>query len=85
MLSSSKVPQPEFACQVTEQALLAASSAGVFRQVLAVHQQMLPIHVDLDVVDSLRAELVDDVQAHADVAHQDLHRRLGVLVLEGRA
>src|SRR5207245_8988840 len=27
-------------------------------------------------------QLVDDVQGHADVAHQDLHSRLGVLVLE---
>ena len=27
-------------------------------------------------------QLVHHVQAHADVAHQDLHRRLGVLVLE---
>ena len=27
-------------------------------------------------------QLVDDEQAHADVAHQDLHRGLGVLVLE---
>ena len=29
-----------------------------------------------------RAQLVDDVQGHAEVAHEDLHGRLGVLVLE---
>ena len=28
------------------------------------------------------AERVDHVQRHPDVAHEDLHRRLGVLVLE---
>ena len=54
----------------------------VLGQALPVHQQVLPVHVDLDVVEALRAELVDDVQRHPDVPHQDLHRRLGVLVLE---
>ena len=29
-----------------------------------------------------RAQRVDHVQGHPDVAHQDLHRGLGVLVLE---
>ena len=38
--------------------------------------------LSLDVVDALGAELVHDMQAHAHVAHQDLHRGLGVLVLE---
>ena len=33
-------------------------------------------------VDPLGAQLVDDVQRHADVAHQDLHRGLAVLVLQ---
>jgi hypothetical protein len=50
--------------------------------VLAVHQQVLPVHVHLDVVDPLRAQLVDHVQRHPQVPHQDLHRGLGVLVLE---
>ena len=54
----------------------------VLGEVLAVHDQVLPVHVDLDVVDPLRAQRVDHVQRHPDVAHQDLHRRLGVLVLE---
>ena len=54
----------------------------VLGQVLAVHDQVLPVHVDLDVVDALGAQRVDHVQRHADVAHEDLHRRLGVLVLE---
>ena len=66
---------------VSEQPL-GAEQGGVFRQALAVHEQVLPVHVDLDVGQALRAELVDDVQGHADVPHQDLHRRLGVLVLE---
>ena len=54
----------------------------VLREILPVHDQVLPVHVDLDVVDALAAQLVDDVQGHADVPHQDLHRRLGVLVLQ---
>ena len=66
---------------VAEQALR-REQRGVLAEVLAVHDQVLPVHVDLDVVDPARAQLVDDVQRHADVAHVDLHRRLGVLVLE---
>ena len=54
----------------------------VLGEVLAVHDQVLPVHVHLDVVDPLAAQRVDDVQRHADVAHEDLHRRLRVLVLE---
>ena len=54
----------------------------VLGEALAVHQQVLPVHVDLDVRDAARAERVDDVERHPDVAHEDLHRRLGVLVLE---
>ena len=61
---------------------LGVQQRRVLGQVLAVHQQVLPVHVDLHVVDPLAAQLVDDVQRHADVAHHDLHRRLGVLVLE---
>ena len=53
----------------------------VFGEVLAVHQQVLPVHVDLHVVEPLGAQLVDHVQGHPDVAHQDLHCRLRVLVL----
>ena len=56
--------------------------SGVFGEVLAVHDQVLPVHVDLDVLDPLGAQGVDDMQRHADVPHEDLHRRLGVLVLE---
>ena len=54
----------------------------VLAERLAVHQQMLPVHVHLHVGDPAGAQRVDHVQRHADVAHQDLHRRLGVLVLE---
>ena len=54
----------------------------VLGEVLPVHDQVLPVHVDLDVVDALDAQLVDDVERHPDVPHQDLHRRLRVLVLE---
>ena len=54
----------------------------VLAEVLPVHQQVLPVHVDLHVVDPLRAERVDHVQRHAHVPHEDLHRGLGVLVLE---
>jgi len=67
--------------QVTQQPV-GGEQRGVLRQVLAVHDQVLPVHVDLHVADPLRLELVDHIQAHADVAHQDLHRGLGVLVLE---
>jgi len=56
--------------------------SGVLGEVLAVHDQVLPIHVDLDVRDPPGPQGVDDVQGHADVAHKDLHRRLRVLVLE---
>ena len=66
---------------VAEQAF-GGEQRRVLGEVLAVHDQVLPVHVDLDVVDPLGAQLVDHVQRHADVAHQDLHRRLGVLVLE---
>ena len=66
---------------VAEQAL-GVEQRGVLGEVLPVHDQVLPVHVDLDVVDALGAQLVDHVQRHADVAHEDLHRRLGVLVLE---
>jgi hypothetical protein len=61
--------------QVPEQPL-GRQQGGVLGEVLAVHDQVLPVHVDLDVVEPLRLKLVHDVQAHADVAHQDLHRRL---------
>ena len=54
----------------------------VLRQALTVHEQVLPVHVDGDVVDALAAQRVDHVQRHPDVPHQDLHRRLRVLVLE---
>ena len=53
----------------------------VLGEVLAVHEQVLPVHVDLHVVEPLGAQLVDHVQGHPDVAHQDLHCRLRVLVL----
>src|SRR4051812_37819455 len=66
---------------MAEQAL-GGEQRDVLAQVLAVHDQVLPVHVDLDVVDPLGAQLVDDVQRHPDVTHVDLHRRLGVLVLE---
>ena len=66
---------------VAEQAL-GREQCCVLGEVLAVHDQVLPVHVDLHVVDPLGAQLVDHVQRHADVAHEDLHRRLGVLVLE---
>ena len=66
---------------VAEEAL-GGEQRRVLGEALAVHQQVLPVHVDLDVVEALGAERVDHVQRHPDVAHQDLHRRLGVLVLE---
>ena len=64
-----------------EQALC-LEHGGVLGEVLAVHDQVLPVHVDLDVVEPLCPQGVDDVQRHPDVPHQDLHRGLGVLVLE---
>ncbi len=54
----------------------------ILGQVLAIHDQVLPVHVHLHVVDPTSTQGVDHVQGHADVAHEDLHRRLGVLVLE---
>ena len=67
--------------QVTEQAL-GGEHRSVLGQALAVHDQVLPVHVHAHVVEPLGAQLVDDVQRHADVAHEDLHGGLGVLVLE---
>ena len=61
---------------------LGGEQGRVLGQVLAVHDQVLPVHVDLDVREPAVAELVDDVQGHPDVPHEDLHRGLGVLVLE---
>ena len=61
---------------------LGGQQGGVLRQVLVVHQEVLPVHVHVDVADALGAQLVDHVQRHPHVAHQDLHRGLGVLVLE---
>ena len=61
---------------------LACEQGRVLGEVLAVHDQVLPVHVDLDVLDPLRTQLVDHVQGHADVAHEDVHGGLGVLVLE---
>ena len=66
---------------VAEQAL-GGEQGRVLGEALAVHEQVLPVHVDLDVVEPLRAQRVDHVQRHPDVAHEDLHRRLRVLVLE---
>jgi hypothetical protein len=66
---------------VAEQAL-GGEQGRVLGQVLPVHEQVLPVHVDLHVRHPARPERVDDVQAHPDVAHEDLHGRLGVLVLE---
>ena len=81
MLSSSKLPQPSFACWWPSTPS-AASRPAYSASDLAVHDQVLPVHVDLDVVEALRAQLVDHVQRHPDRAHEDLHRGLGVLVLE---
>ena len=69
---------------VAEQALR-SQQGSVFGKALAVHQQVLPVHVDLDARDAAGAQRVDDVQRHADVSHEDLHRRLRVLVLEEEA
>ena len=48
MLSSSNVPQPEFACWCPSRPS-AGEHGGVLAQRLAVHDQVLPVHVDLDV------------------------------------
>ncbi len=66
---------------VSEQPL-GGEERRVLGEALVVHEQVLPVHVDLDVVEPLRAQRVDHVQRHPDVAHEDLHRRLRVLVLE---
>jgi hypothetical protein len=58
------------------------AESGVLGEALAVHDQVLPVHVHLDVLEPLGSELVDHMQRHADVPHVDLHRRLRVLVLE---
>ena len=81
MLSSSNVPQPEFACWCPSSPC-GGEHRRVLAEALAVHDQVLPVHVDLDVRDPALAQLVDHVEGHPDVAHQDLHRRLRVLVLE---
>ena len=81
MLSSSNVPQPEFACwwpSSPSEASSAAYSGRCSPFMSRCCQSMLIWTLSIPV----GLELVHDVQAHADVAHQDLHRRLGVLVLE---
>ena len=61
---------------------LRGQQGHVFGHVLAVHDQMLPVQIELDVVDAASAQSVDDMQGHAYVAHEDLHGGLGVLVLQ---
>ena len=81
MLSSSNVPQPEFACwwpRRPSAASRAAYSARLSPFMSRCCQSMLTLTLSMP----LSAERVDHVQRHPDVAHEDLHRRLGVLVLE---
>ena len=81
MLSSSKVPQPEFACwwpSSPSAASSAAYSARFSPFMIRCCQSMLTLTLSMPAV----AQLVDHVQRHPDVRHVDLHRRLGVLVLE---
>src|SRR5579875_931974 len=63
---------------------LGMEQRGVFGQVLAVHNEVLPVHVDLQArgVHAQAAHAVNNVEAGGDVAHQNVHRRLAVLVLQ---
>src|SRR5579884_3370338 len=80
MLSSSKMPQPEFACWCPSRPCDARSAAYSPRFspfMIRCCQSMFTFTFVIP-----RARRVDHVQRHPDVAHEDLHRRLGVLVLE---
>ena len=58
------------------------TESRVFGQVLAIHDQVLPVHVHLDVLEPQGSQRESHMQGHADVAHVDLHRGLRVPVLE---
>src|SRR5262252_2204459 len=80
MLSSSKVPQPEFACWWPSSpcaASIAAYSPSDSPFISRCCQSMFTCTFVI-----ARAQRVDHMERHADVPHQDLHRGLGVLVLE---
>ena len=81
MLSSSNVPQPEFACWCPSRPRedsSAAYSASDSPFMIRCCQSMFTLTFVVAAV----AQLVDHEQRHPDVPHQDLHRRLRVLVLE---
>src|SRR5215218_8596975 len=64
--------------------VLRGQEVGVLGQVLAVHYEVLPVHVDLQIgsVHPEGVDLLDREESHTDVLHQDLHSRLRVLVLQ---
>ncbi len=68
------VPQPALGVQ----------QRSVFRQVFAVHYEVLPVHVDLQARDihAQAAHAVDGIEAGRDVAHQNIHGWFAVLVLQ---
>ncbi len=82
-LSSSKLPQPSFACWWPSFPFR-REQTRVLTEVFAVHNQVLPVHVDeqVDRIHACIAHLLDREQRHADVAHENLHRRFAVLVLQ---
>jgi hypothetical protein len=63
---------------------LGGEQVGVLGQVLAVHYQVLPVHVDQEVlrIHPEGVDLLDGEERHPDVLHQDLHGGLAVLVLQ---
>jgi hypothetical protein len=66
------------------QLVLGGEEVSIFCQVLAVHYEVLPVQIYLQVggVHPEGVDLLDGKQRHPDVLHQYLHGRLGVLVLQ---
>src|SRR6266566_7468058 len=66
------------------QLALAVQERGILSQVLAIHDQMLPVHVDLKErrIDSQAAHAVNGVERGSDVAHQNIHSRFAVFVFQ---
>src|SRR6266566_3233537 len=66
------------------QLALAVQERGVLSQVLAVHDQMLPVHVDLQerCIDSQAAYAVNSIERSGDIAHQNIHGWFAVFVFQ---
>ncbi len=56
----------------------------VLRQVLAIHDEVLPVHVDQEArsVDSQTANTVNGVEGGGNIAHENVHSRFAVFVFQ---